>query len=328
MRVVYFGTGNFGVPTFKALIETGRAPVVVVTAVDKPAGRGLKPKGSAIKDLALQAGLVVLQPEDVNQPQVVEHIMGFNPDVGVIIAFGQKIGAPLINAIPRGIINLHGSLLPKYRGAAPVNWAIIQGESTTGVTVIQISEQIDAGRILAARSTAIGATETAGELHDRLAAMGPQVVLEVLDGIEKGTIKGIEQDLSQVSVARKLHKWDRFVPFDQPAKAVADRIRGLWPWPRAEYEYHNLAGGKVERVSVARAISVDQPAGSYSPGCVTEALTVAAMEGAVQILELKPAGGKLMRWEDFVNGRHVKAGDRFVPLADVGGENRKADVKR
>ncbi len=317
MRIAYFGTGSFGTPVLESLIEAGRAPVVIITAPDRPAGRGLKPRSSQIKKLAVQAGLPILQPQDVNKPEVLEAIMSHDVQLALIIAFGQKIGPVLIDSIAGGILNLHGSLLPKYRGAAPISWAIINGEKTTGLTVMKIDKQIDTGLILAQKSYPIEPLETAGQLHDRLALMGPELIMEVLDAIEQHTVTAVPQDPRKVSYARKLCKSDSFLDFNQPAETLVNRIRGLWPWPGAVCQFQSADGKRQEQVSLARADYTSHSCGQFKPGYVTRKLMVAAGRGTVQILELKPAGSKLMSWQDFVNGRHVKAGDRFVPVPEI-----------
>lgn len=317
MRIAYFGTGSFGTPVLEALIEAGRAPVVIITAPDRPAGRGLKPKPSQIKKLAVQAGLPMLQPQDVNEPEVLQTIMSHDVQLGLIIAFGQKISPVLIDSIAGGILNLHGSLLPKYRGAAPFNWAIINGEKTTGLTVMKIDKQIDAGLILAQRSYPIEPLETAGQLHDRLALKGPELILEVLEAIEKDAITAVPQDPRKVSYAPKLSRSDSFLDFNQPGQTLANRICGLWPWPGTVCQFQSADGKRQEQVSLARADYTKNSCRQFEPGYVTRGLMVAAAEGTIQILELKPAGSKLMSWQDFVNGRHVKTGDRFVPVPEV-----------
>jgi len=311
MRIGYFGTGGFGAPALRAMISSGRAPAVVISSPDRPSGRGLKVKSSEIKQIALQAALPIIQAQDVNLPAVIDHINTYRIELGVVIDFRQKISGELINSIPGGLINLHGSLLPKYRGAAPVNWAIINGEPVTGVTVIQINEYFDAGMTLAQRSVAIDPQETAGELHGRLAELGGELILEVIDGIERDTIEPRPQDPEQASSARKLCKSDGILDFNQPAAVVANLIRGLWPWPAARCEFRSAKSNKTIPVSIARAVHTDQSSGSFQSGCVTDAMIVAASRGTVKILEIKPAGSKLISWQDFVNGRHVAPGDRF-----------------
>ncbi|NLX04945.1 MAG: methionyl-tRNA formyltransferase [Phycisphaerae bacterium] len=310
LKIVYFGTGEFGLPTLQTLI-LNRAPVrLVVTAPDRPAGRGLKIRHSPIKDLAVDADIPTLQPGDVNDPYTVRHIAEYGADVGLIIAYGQKIGGDLIRVFSKGIINLHASLLPAYRGAAPINWAIIRGERCTGVTAMQINEQIDAGQILGQTELAIGPVERADELHDRLAQTGPKLILKVFRQIENATATPKPQDASKVSKAPKLKKHSGRIDWQAPADEIAHRIRGLWPWPTAKAMYCPQQGKPIE-VAFARAEAVGGGQAGESPGTILPDLTVQCGSGRLAVMEIRPAGGKLMNWDAFVNGRHVQPGDRF-----------------
>jgi methionyl-tRNA formyltransferase len=233
----------------------------------------------------------------------------------VVAAFGQRIGRAVLDALPRGYVNIHGSLLPKYRGAAPYQWAIINGDETTGVTVFQLNERWDAGAILGQRATRILDTETADELHDRLAALGADLIVETLAGIEAGRSQPIVQDPSQATRAPKLSKADGIVVWAQPAARVVRRIHGLWSWPAAACVFASRTG-KQERVLIARAAVADplaEPSEACPPGTFCDGLTVQTGAGRVRVLELRPASGKLMSFDAFANGRHVGVGDRLLP---------------
>jgi methionyl-tRNA formyltransferase len=312
LKTVFFGTGDLGLPSLQWLIETGNKPQLVVTSPDKPAGRGLKLKHSPIKDLALQAGVPVYQPEKVNDPQAIAEIERYKADVGIIIAYGQKISRYLIDIFPHGIINLHAALLPRYRGAAPINWAIINGDAQTGLTAMSINEQIDAGKILNQRAIPIDPLIQADELHDELAKLGPDLLCETILQMQEGTLTPISQDPSLVTKAPKLSKALSPIDWHLPAGRIADWVRGLWSWPTATSEYVSASGKKVF-VAFARVQPLDEPAPQNAvPGMILADFTVAAGSGRLRILEVKPSGSKLMKWQDFINGRHVQPGDRFI----------------
>ena len=305
LRYVFFGTGSFGKPSLQTLIELGAKPALVVTSPDKPSGRGLHLSHSPIKEVALHANIPILQPANVNDPVVVDQIRQYRADLGVLIAYGQKIGPVLINIFPRGIINLHASLLPKYRGAAPVNWAIISGERETGVTVMQISEQIDAGKILLQQRVSIEPAERADELHNRLSELGPQLIVETIFQIEQNSTQPKLQNIELATKAPKLSKSLSKINWQESADKIANLIRGLWPWPTATSTYKNL------HVSIARAIS-DSAETKKEPGTILDDYSIAAGGGVVKILEIQPSGSKLMSWQDFINGRRVKPGEKFL----------------
>lgn len=312
LKIVFFGTGELGLPVLEKLIDEDVKPLLLITAPDRPAGRGLKLKHSAVKDVSMENNIPVLQPDKVNDEKVLAEIKLADADIGLIIAYGQKISSQLIDIFPYGIINLHASLLPKYRGAAPVHHAVINGEKETGLTVMQINERIDAGKILNRRVTEIAPLETSGELHDRLAEMGPELVIDTLKQIQDGTVKPESQDPEMVTLAPKLKKSLSKIDWTLPAENVSNLIRGLWPWPGAHCLYMPVTG-KVIKITFARAEVVDEPPQTTSePGTILDDLTIATGEGKIKILELKPAGSKLMSWKDFVNGRHVAPGGKFT----------------
>lgn len=233
----------------------------------------------------------------------------------VVIAFGQIIGEKLIELPPKGAINVHASLLPKYRGAAPINWAIINGESETGVSIITVVEKMDAGDILAQAGLQIGALETAGELHNRLAKLAAPLLLETIDRIQEGNAQYLAQDDSKATLAPKLKKSDGYLDFNNTATALEDRIRGLWPWPGAAAIYQSKKTGKSEHVTISKARAVEQKSEKENkPGYFDERLNVVCGLGAIQVLELKPAGGSLMQFKSFVNGRGTQPGDCLVSV--------------
>jgi len=314
LNIVFFGTGQLGVPVLNALI-VNQAPVkLVVTAPDRPAGRGLKIRYSPLKQAAIDAHLPLLQPADVNDPYTIEHIRQHRADIGLIIAYGQKLTPELIAAFPNGIINLHASLLPKYRGAAPINWAIINGEETTGLTVMQIDERIDTGAILAQLPLAIEPTERADELHDRLAQAAGPFVLDTIRQIQTSTLQPIPQNSTKATHAPKLNKAMSNIDWNWPSHKVANLIRGLWPWPAAKSLFVPQTA-KPLQVSLARAKALPHTSTENAPGTVLKDFSIACGSGTIDLMELKPAGGRMMTWQEFINGRHVKPGDKFSSLA-------------
>ncbi len=313
MRVVYFGSGEFAVPALRWLANSRHEIVAVVTQPDRPAGRGKKPLPTPVAQMAEALKLTVHKVEDANEAGFVEQISSLQADLGIVAAFGQKLGAPLRAALAGECINIHGSLLPKYRGAAPINWAILNGESKTGVSVFRLVDRMDAGPVLIRRETMIGSTETAEELHDRLAGIACDALdatMKLLD--QRLDYPGEPQDESLASKAPKLTKADGMLRFEESAERLALRCRAMWSWPGARCVYRG-ADGRAEEVTIATASAMPAQA-AEPPGTITSLLTVATGQGSLEIHGLKPAGKRCMSWQDFVNGRHVRPGDRFEAI--------------
>ena len=290
MKIVYLGSGEFGIECLNALYAKALDLRFIVTQPPQPAGRGRK-------------------------PAVIDTIAALKPDLVVVIAFGQKIGNQLINLPPKGAINVHASLLPKYRGAAPINWAIINGETETGISIITLAEKMDAGLICAQAKTDIGADETAGQLHDKLAEMAAPLLLKTIEKIASGKAVYTQQDHSKATLAPKLKKSDGFLDFKEPAKLIRRKILGLWPWPGASALYVSKRTGKSLRTTIAAAevIQVCNPA-SLPAGTLDESLNVVCGENTLQIAAIRPAGGAVMDFKDFVNGRATQPGDLFMRM--------------
>lgn len=302
MRVVFFGSGAFGLPVFLQLVRE-REVALVVSQPDRPAGRNRTNRPTEIAQCATDQGLRVIKPEEVNDSEVIREIRQIDADAYVVIAFGQKLGPDLLGET--FAINLHASLLPKFRGAAPINWAVIDNESHTGVSVITLAQRMDAGEVLGSALTAIDPGETAGELHDRLAAMGPDVVLEVLERHEAGTLVGVAQDESKATKAPKLSKAQGSVDFNQLAMRVRARIHGLTPWPGCMVRIED------RELKLLRVRDHDVVEGTGKPGEVLANLRVACGEGCVELLSVQPPGGKAMSFAAYANGHDVKPGTRF-----------------
>jgi len=311
MRLLFLGSGEFGLPTLQRLCDKHDV-VAVITQPDREAGRHRKLTPTPIAQWAEQHRLAVLKSEDVNTPAFIEQVSSLRPDMAVVIAFGQKLGEPLIVAMGSLAVNLHGSLLPRWRGAAPVNWAILGGDTVTGVSVISLAQRMDAGLIYATSQTAIDPNETAGELHDRLAALGPDVIDRVLEDAASGRLVGVAQDESLATKARKLSKADSVVDWNMSPDEVRRRIHGLTPWPGVRTTWHRATDGSEHPLSLLRVMSLSTETPSASPGTLLEGGRVAVKNGCVQLLELQLPGGKAMGVDAFTRGHHLTPGDRLV----------------
>ncbi len=321
MRILFLGSSEFALPTLFSILNDGHDIVTVVTQPDRAQGRGRHLAPTPVKAEALRIGLPVMAVDQVNEPQVVSTIKSLRADLAYVAAFGQKIGPELLAAFPVGIINLHPSLLPALRGAAPVQWAILNGDTETGVSVFRLVEKMDAGPVLVQRRTAIVPGETADELLARLARVGCDAVRAALEAlVANPAMPGTPQDPALVTFGRKLRKEDGRITFDQTAARVAHRVCGLWSWPGAACRYVSADGRRDEVVLLARAVPYEGlavPARTPEDcGLITEMLAVQCLDRELSLLEVKPAGGRLMPWPDFVNGRHVRPGDRLLP-ADI-----------
>ena len=319
-KVVFIGSGRFGLPTLRNLaagLKQGWEIAHVFTRCPRPAGRGRKLQPTPVAQLAQDLSLPVIQTPNINAEDCIEQIKQISPDVILVIDFGQKISSQLCNIAKLGAINLHGSLLPELRGPAPVNWAIIRGYSRTGVSVIFITEQIDAGAIITTRETIIKPDETAQELENRLAELGVEAVNDALDQLASGEVQEIPQDESRVTKAPKLKKTDGWLRFDTDAKTIRNLIHGTWPWPGGQARFI-AENGKSTDVIIARAEAIEQSQPSAqgiieqcTPGTIDKDLTICCKEGKLKIIQIKPSGKRLMDWQDFVNGYRVKPGTRF-----------------
>jgi methionyl-tRNA formyltransferase len=317
MRVLFLASGGIAIPSLRWLANSRHDIVAVATQPDRPRGRGRRPTPTPVKVHAVELGLEPIQAENVNDPSVANRLLSSPPDVAVTMAFSQKIGQAFIEAIPGGCLNVHPSLLPKYRGAAPVNWAIIRGETKTGVSVFRLVDRIDAGPILSVRETLIKPCETAGELSARLGGVACDALSAALEEFgPDGPPPGRPQDDSQAVPAPKLAKDTGQIRLQQPAEQTVRWINGLFPWPGVQVMYVPRTGHKPTAVRLARAsLPDDRPhPPTVPPGTILEDGSVTCVDGAIRILEIQPAGSRLMSWQDFTNGRHVQPGDRFEPV--------------
>ncbi len=305
MKIVFLGTPEFAVVSLKAILASRHEVVAVVTPPDKPKGRGLKLHPSAVKRAALEAGLPVFQPERLKDDSFIEQLQALKADVFVVVAF-KILPREIFTIPPLGTVNLHASLLPRYRGAAPINWAIINGDTETGVTTMLIDEKVDTGQILLQESTPIGPEMTAGELHDILAQQGAELLVKTLDLLEAGKIEPKQQDDAQASRAPKLNKEMMKIRFNQPVQKVYNLIRGLSPYPGAFCYYEQL------QMKIYRSTIKNEAKEAGKPGQILTArkgqFLVACHPGVLQIEELQLQGKKRMSVEAFLNGFHVKEG--------------------
>ncbi len=312
LRVVYMGTPDFSVPALRQLIEGPHQVVGVVTQPDRPSGRGKKLTPPPVKSMALEHGIEVYQPEKLRKnDEAFVHISAWKPDVCVVAAYGQILPQRFLDIARLGCINIHASLLPKYRGASPINAAIIHGESESGVTLMQMEKGLDTGPMLEIIKTPIGEQETAQELHDRLSELGASTLNELLTRLNAGEITPVLQDDSLMTYAPLMKKEDGKIEWTKSAVEVANLIRGVNPWPGA-YADILRADGRHERVKIHLATAVDI---SGKPGKVLESngrLVVACAKGALEVLRIQPPNGRAMDVRDFLNGNRFEGRDRFI----------------
>jgi methionyl-tRNA formyltransferase len=315
LRVVFFGTPEFAVPTLEALLRSRHRVVGVVTQPDRPRGRGQKTSASPVKALAASAGLPVLQPERLKDPAFVDSLSALNADLGVVAAYG-KILTDAVLATPRlGMINVHASLLPRYRGAAPVHRAIIAGERKTGVTIMRVVKALDAGPMLATVERAIGPDDTSSEVERDLGTLGAALLVSTADALASG--RGVEtpQNDADATYAHRLTKDDGILDWSRSAEEVHNLVRGLHPWPHA-YTFHHGARLILHRSKVDEG---DKRGGTDIPGTIVEAhgdrLVVAAGSGRLQVIEIQAEGKRPMPARDFLAGHHLTVGEQFGPQA-------------
>jgi methionyl-tRNA formyltransferase len=304
MRLVYLGTPAFAVPTLEKIVEAGHDVAGVFTQPDRPKGRGQKDAMSPVKEAALRLGLTVHQPERVRRPEVVEQLRAMAPEAMVVVGYGQIIPQSILDIPPQGIVNVHASLLPKYRGAAPIQWAIARGEKITGVTTMKIDAGLDTGAMLKKWETEIGEEETAVELGGRLAEAGADLLLRTLE--ELPTLVPEPQDNALATLAPILKREDGHIDWKMPAREILNRARGFQPWPGA---YGFLRG---LRFHVWRGAAADK---NLAPGVLLaegKQLFAGCGGGAIELIEIQMEGKKRMAASAFLNGFSVAAGEVLV----------------
>jgi methionyl-tRNA formyltransferase len=301
MRLVYLGTPLFAVPSLEAIVAAGHEVLAVFTQPDRPKGRGRKDAMSPVKDAAARLGLTVYQPERVRRPEVVEQLRAIAPEAMVIVGYGQIIPQSILDIPQRGIINVHASLLPKYRGAAPIQWAIARGEKTTGVTTMKIDAGLDTGATLLKWETAIGGEETAVELGARLAVAGAELLVRTL--AELSTIVPEAQDDRQATLAPILKREDGHIDWSSTADEILNRTRGFQPWPGA---YGFLRG---QRFHVWRGANAERTLGPGALAVEGKRLFAGCGGGAIELLEVQLEGKRRMAAAAFLNGFPMVAGE-------------------
>jgi len=310
MDLIFCGTPEFAVPTLKKLVEAGHNVRLVVTQPDRPSGRGQELAAPPVKRLAQSLGLPVVQPDKIkNNQEFRAQLEALEPEAIIVVGYGRIIPKWMIDLPRHGNINLHGSLLPKYRGAAPIQWAIARGETVTGVTTMRIDEGLDTGDILLAREMSIDPEDTAVTLTPRLAEIGSELMLETLRGLEAGTIQARKQDHTEATLAPILEKDEGRIDFNREAPEILNRLRGFQPWPGAFTSFRG------KNLTLHRARLAAYGMGPLVPGemkAAGEDLFLGCGEGtALQIIELQPEGKRRMSAKDFIHGYRPKAGERL-----------------
>lgn len=308
MRIVFLGSGGFAIPCFEALLDAGHQLAALITQPDKESGRGRALTPPPLKPVAEKRGVLVLQPRRIKDPESQAALRSLAPELQVVVAYGQLLPKTVIDNAPLGTVNVHASLLPRYRGAAPIQWAIVNGEAETGVTTMLIDAGLDTGPTLLALRTSIGPEETAGELERRLARLGAELLLETVQRLAAGRLTPSAQDHSQASLAPLIRKQDGRLDWSRPAEITARRVRGFNPWPGVT----TACQGKALKVLRARAAE----AGPGSPGVVAgldhDGIVVACGEGTrLRLLEVQPESRRPMPAAAFAAGARLALGSRF-----------------
>ncbi len=303
MKVIFMGTPDFSVGTLKALIGAGHEVVLAVTQPDKPKGRGGKMQYTPVKEVALEHDIPVFQPKRVRAPECIEELRKYEADIMVVIAFGQILPKEILEMTPYGCVNVHASLLPKYRGAAPIQWAVINGETVSGVTTMQMDEGLDTGDMLLKTEIVLDADETGGSLHDKLADAGAKLCVETLKALEEKTVTAEKQGETPTEYARMLDKQLGNIDWNMPAVQIERLIRGLNPWPSAYTDWD----GKVMKIWKAAAI---EGGSGKEPGTVVkvekDGFTVQTGEGLLKVLVLQIPGKKMMDAAAFLRGYSIE----------------------
>lgn len=305
MKIVFMGTPDFAVPCLERILEAGYEVPAVFTQPDKPKGRGYTLMPPPVKVCAQSHGIEVFQPKTLRDGEALQVLKDLAPDAVVVVAYGKILPKEILELPPSGCINVHASLLPKYRGAAPIQWSVLNGEQETGVTIMYMDEGLDTGDMIMKAAVGIGPDETAGQLHDRLAAAGAQLLAEALAAIENGSAKREKQDESLTCYSPMLDKTLCKIDWGKTARQVHNQVRGLNPWPVAISAVH----GKKIKIYGTRLNTA-----SGEPGTVLccEPLTVACGEGSVELTEVQLEGKKRMSAADFLRGHRLTPGEKFI----------------
>lgn len=311
MRIVFMGTPEFAVPSLAVLLTSEHRVVGVVTQPDRPKGRGHELAASPIKQLAVQHKIPILQPLKMKDPAFLDALSAWKPDLIAVTAFGRILPKVILDLPPRGCVNVHASLLPKYRGAGPIQWALIRGERETGITTMLMDEGMDTGAMLLRERIAITPDDTAGTLSSKLADIGGRLLIDTLARIQTGTVTPQPQDQNQATMAPLLKKEDGLLDWTLPALDLANRVRGLSPWPAA-YTYLG-----EDRWVIWKAAVLDRSVATVLPGTIVDAtkegLAVATGDGTLRIMEFQPANNRRMSVAQYLTGHQLAPGLRLGP---------------
>jgi methionyl-tRNA formyltransferase len=309
LQIIFAGAGAFGLPSLRALLASHHRVIRVISQPDRPAGRGRKLTPTPIAQFAIDNNLPLIRAQNINAETLPP------ADLLVVIAFGQKIAEHIVNHARLGSVNLHSSRLPKFRGAAPINAAILAGETVSGNSVIRLAQKMDAGAIVGQSELPIGELETAGELHDRLAEDGARLLLDIVNQLASGTAREIEQDHSQATLAKKLSRESTRIDWFKPATEIATQIRGLYPWPGCRVQ---LVDGEkiIDRITLVRARSTraEGPPCRRIPGVLMLDGKVATGDGVLEIIEIQPEGKRPMPLDAYRNGHRWEPGMRLESI--------------
>ena len=325
LRLLMMGTGTFALPTFESLYESGHEVVGLVTQPDR-SGRGHHQHAHPMKDAALERGTPVFQPENANAAKSLERLREFDADLFVVAAYGQILSAELLKIPQLGAINVHASLLPKYRGAAPILYAILNGETVTGITIFRIEPKLDAGPILGMVSTSIGAKETTGDLEQRLSQLSPELTRDVINQLESGNATEIQQDRSLVTTAPRMTKEIGQIDWSQPSDLIECHIRAMQPWPKP-YTFLHSESQPPLRLLILDVDPLPPSVAEQKPGAILiekdqESFGVVTGNGAVRVNQLQPAGKRAMTTADFRRGHSLQPGDFLGPEYPFAGSTR------
>jgi methionyl-tRNA formyltransferase len=316
MRLVMIGTGPFGVPVFAGLYETHHEVVALVTKPLEPQAGSRPVPVSPMRDIANEHGTPIFGPEDINSEDARACLLSYRADLLVVCDYGQILSAETLATARLGGINVHGSLLPKYRGAAPINWAIYHGEAETGVSIIHMTPRVDAGPVVAQGRVPIDPEETAVQLENRLSEIGAWLVRRTLDNVEAGRLEALPQDPALASKAPRLKKTDGLIDWSRPAIAIKNQVRAMEPWPKT-YTFWRRGDGAPLRLILGPVAVLDVPVAAAPPGTILDAagdrLVVAAGAGAVHVKTLQPAGKRMLSVAEFLRGYRVRPGQTFGP---------------
>lgn len=318
LRIVFFGTPAFAVPSLQSLLDSRHVVVGVVTQPDRPRGRGQDIVASPVKELAVRHDLPLLQPERLKDEVFLRDLRAWRPDLGVVAAYGKILPAAVLDLPPHGLINVHASLLPRHRGAAPIHRAVIAGDTMTGISIMGVVQALDAGPVFARVSRPIGPDDTSVQVERDLAVLGAGLLTTVIDDIAAGSARAEAQDESAATYASKLDKNEGLIDWSLPGQAIHQRVRGLQPWPMA---WTFLRGRRL--IIVQTRIVPDGPFEAAPPGTVTavlrDALRVQTGTGPLDILAVQPEGRRVMTARDFAAGARVAAGEMLTPAAAPAG---------